>query len=161
MEILIKLFVFGVIASLAIPLSSFFWEQKSSSSVTNYTVTYAKPDSTPTPTPTPTPIVYKELGDPYLNSLALRVGVALPVYYGTCPSAGGDALLVTGCYYPGDNHITVTHVADAYGEEYISCVIIHEARHYEQYLKGLMNMEKGVITNRDWLESDAYNYAGC
>jgi hypothetical protein len=158
----LKLFVIGVVASLAIPLSSFFWEQKSvEPTITNYTVTYAKADPIPTPTPSPTPIVYKVLGDPYLNSLALSVGVTLPVYYGTCPVPGADAAQVTGCYYPGDDRITVTHVADAYGEEYISCVIVHEARHYEQYEKGLMNVEKGVITNRDWLESDAYNYAGC
>ena len=155
-----KLFVTGVIIALVVPLSSFFWEQDSSGSITNYTVTYAKIDSTPTPTPTPTPIVYKVLGDPYLNSLAINVGVTLPVYYGTCSSAG-DQSLVTGCYFPGDTRIFVTHLADTYGEEYISCVIIHEARHYEQYVKGLMNTEKGVITNRDWLESDAYNYAGC
>ena len=156
-----KIFVTGVIIALVVPLSSFFWEQESGSGVTNYTVTYAKPDSTPTPTPTPTPIVYKELGDPYLNSLALSVGVSLPVYYGSCSSAGTDQMLVTGCYFPGDDRIFVTHNADAYGEEYISCVIVHESRHYEQFIKGLMNREKGVVTNRDWLESDARNYAGC
>ena len=154
-----KLFVVGVIAALAVPLSSFFWEQDPESTVTNYTVIHAKAD--PTPTPTPTPIVYKVLGDPYLNSLALSVGVTLPVFYGTCSVPGSDSSLVTGCYYPGDRKITVTHVADLYGEEYISCVIVHEFRHYDQYVKGLMNVEKGVVTNRDWLESDAYNYAGC
>ena len=155
-----KLFVIGVVASVAIPLSSFFWEQdKAEPSITNYTVTYAKAD--PTPTPKPEPVMLTKPGDPYLNSLAESMGITLPVFYGTCPSYGQDSSDVTGCYFPGSHHITVTHVADSYGEEYISCVIVHEFRHYDQYVKGLISVEKGVITNRDWLELDAYNYAGC
>ena len=156
-----KLFVIGVVAALAIPLSSFFWEEDPGPTITNYTVTNARPDSTPTPTPTPTPSVYKVLGDPYLNSLALSVGVTLPTYYGACPFPDKDPSIIMGCYFPGDTKIIITRYADAYGPEFISCVIVHESRHYEQYVKGLMNVEKGVITNRDWLESDAYNYAGC
>jgi hypothetical protein len=159
----VKLLVLGSLAAVLLPLLSFYEAPApEQNAVTNYTVTKAKVDPYTIDIPKeeyvapPAPI-----GDPYLMSLGQMLGVDIPIMYGSCYSDKIAPDQILGCYYPGSNKIFITEYALAWGEEHVKCVILHEYRHYYQDIKGLMRVQKGQIVNRDWLELDAYNYAGC
>lgn len=150
----------GILAAISVPLASFAHTDPDPNKVTNYSVTNAKQDAYNIPKKEYKTIKV-QISDPYLASVASQVGVTLPIVYGSCHSDTVNNEQILGCYYPKSNKIIITQYAAQYGEEHLKCVILHESRHHYQDIKGLMNIEKGVITNRDFLEQDAYNYAGC
>jgi hypothetical protein len=160
-----KLLVLGSLAAVLLPLLSFYEAPAPAlekSTVTNYTVTEAKADPYTIDIPEEEYVAPpRPIGDPYLMSLGQAMGIDIPIYYGSCYSDTTAADQILGCYYPGSNKIIITQYAGAWGEEHVKCVIMHEYRHYYQDIKGLMRVQKGEIVNRDELELDAYNFAGC
>lgn len=179
-----KLFVVGVIASLTVPLSSFFWEEEPKATATAYTVTHAKadrspaPTSTPTPTPTPTEteeavveeqvlassetvVDQPETQDQRVVRLAQSQGISAPVRVGPCNISGLDSSRIMGCYFPGTHYITITPNAAQYHDEFVICIINHEWRHMWQDLNGMYQYTDGYISNAAQLEADAYAYSGC
>jgi hypothetical protein len=161
-----KLLVIGSLLSVLIPLLTFIEPVSApEKSITNYTVTNAKADPQTIEEPVED-IPEKEyvpvpVGDPYLMSLGQSVNVHLPIVFGKCSFEGYSSEQLLGCYYLGSDKIIITEYALAWGEDHVKCVILHESRHHWQDEKGLIKMENGEIVNRDWLELDAYDYAGC
>ncbi len=177
-----KLFVIGVIASVTVPLSSFFWEEEPKTTATVYTVTHAKVDRSPEPTPTPTPtpteteeivveeqvlvssepvIEQPETQDQRVVRLAQSQGISATVRVGQCNINGLDPSRIMGCYLPGTHYITITPNAVQYHDEFVICIINHEWRHMWQDLNGMYQYTNGYISNTAQLEADAYAYSGC
>jgi hypothetical protein len=182
-----KLFVLGIIAAIAVPLSSFGWEAKASIPVKEYVEVVHEPirdepTNTPTPTVEPEPIAVPEIAQveaisavqpvpvpepvaettvQYLNRLANAQGITVPIRYGTCIANGIDPSTINGCYIPYSHYITITDKGLAYGEEWAKCIIRHEYRHYFQDVNGMYQYLNGYISNHNLLEADAQNYAGC
>lgn len=185
-----KLFVLGLIASVAVPLSSFAWNTKVEESVAVVADPVPTPireevELTPTPTPTVEPVVEPapvvapvapvapapapvevtapapETTTQYLNRLAAEQGISVPIRYGVCASNGIDPSTINGCYIPFTYFITITDKGLAYGEAWTRCIIKHEYRHYYQDTNNMYQYLNGYISNRNLLEADAQNYAGC
>ena len=181
-----KLFVLGIIASVAVPLSSFAWNSHEIESV----AVVADPAPTPirdTPTPTPTvepvvettpeptvepapaaPVVQPasqpipDTNAQRVSRLALAQGITIPVYFGVCAGSNTvDPATINGCYLPGTYYITITNKGISYGDEWASCIIRHEYRHYIQDTTGMYQYLNGYISNINLLEDDAQRYAGC
>jgi hypothetical protein len=96
-----------------------------------------------------------------LNRLALSVSSSLPFVAQNCSIPGYDPTQIRGCYTPGDSIIRITQYATMYDDAYVMCIMRHEARHVWQYTNGMMNIQDGVVINRDWLENDAAAASGC
>lgn len=184
-----KLFVLGLIASVAVPLSSFAWnthEVESVAVVAESVPTPIRETSTPTPTPTVEPVVEAEpvaapvVAQPapapvivpvvepepetttqYLNRLAKEQGVNVPIRFGTCSIAGIDPATINGCYIPFSHYITITAKGMSYGESWTRCILVHEGRHYFQDISGMYQFLNGYISNHQQLELDAQQFAGC
>lgn len=185
-----KLFVLGIIASVAVPLSSFAWnnhEVESIAVVADPVPTPIHEEVVPTPTPTVEPVVEPEPApvveaapalapqpeaapiQPVAETIQQRVvrlaraqGITIPVYFGVCAgSSTVDPSIINGCYLPGTYYITITNKAISYGDEWTSCIIRHEYRHYIQDTTGMYQYLNGYISNISLLEDDAKRYAGC
>jgi len=96
-----------------------------------------------------------------LNRLAISLGVTTPVISGSCNSSGVDPTMIRGCYYFNSNQIIITVYATMYDDNYVSCIIRHEARHVWQEKNGKVQYANGDVANRAWLEADATAYSGC
>ena len=183
-----KLFVLGIIASVAVPLSSFAWnnhEVESIAVVADPIPTPIREEVIPTPTPTVEPVVEPEpvpvvqpapapapviepVVEPapetttqYLNRLAREQGITIPIRFGTCSVAGIDPATINGCYIPYSHYITITAKGVSYGEDWTKCILKHEARHYFQDISGMYQYLNGYISNHQLLEADAQQFAGC
>ena len=181
-----KLFVLGIIAAVAVPLSSFAWnthEVESVAVVYEPVPTPIRETTTPTPTPTvepvaePAPVIEAAPApepvavpvQPVVETVQERVvrlaraqGITIPVYFGVCAgSSTVDPAIINGCYIPGTYYITITNKAISFGDDWTSCIIRHEYRHYIQDTTGMYQYLNGYVSNRNQLEADAQNYAGC
>lgn len=179
-----KLFVLGLIASVAVPLSSFAWnthEVESVAVVSEPVPTPIREITIPTPTPTVEPVVESAPvveaapapvvvpAQPAIETVQERVvrlaraqGITIPVYFGVCAgSSTVDPAIINGCYIPGTYYITITNKAISFGDNWTSCIIRHEYRHYIQDTTGMYQYLNGYISNTNLLEADAQNYAGC
>jgi hypothetical protein len=96
-----------------------------------------------------------------LNRLSSSVGSLLPFVAGECHIPGLDPSTIRGCYYPGASVIQITQYATMYDDNYVMCIMRHEARHAWQYANGMFDIQNGIIVNRDWLEADATASSGC
>jgi len=86
------------------------------------------------------------------------LGITKPTY-----SIGGCSI-GNACYVVGTGKMIITTSLATKSDCYLRMVFAHEARHYQQELNGQIQFDANGISNRDWLESDAYSYGyqyGC
>jgi hypothetical protein len=182
-----KLLVIGSLIAVLLPLST-FWTEDTKEKAQTFTVAEGKVVrdtdlSTPTPTPSqeesslqdsaPEQVVQEKPVAPntvipaqasksqHLTNLALSLGVNIPVVNGPCLIAGVETGTINGCYIPYSHYITVTDRGMSYGDDWLSCIILHEYRHYLQDVGGMYEYENGLISNYEELEIDAAAYSGC
>lgn len=93
-----------------------------------------------------------------IDSIAAKVGVLVPISVGECtqhPSA-------LACFLTSSNVIHITQAGLASEDGFLTCIVNHENRHAYQKANGLITYApNGFISNTQWLEEDAHNYAGC
>jgi len=80
-----------------------------------------------------------------------------PIVIAYCP-------IGVACYYPGDNYIIITPAWLNRPDCKVRTAIAHESYHYYQWVNGMIDMEGGVIYNREELEAGANAYGsryGC
>lgn len=95
-----------------------------------------------------------------VRMLAASAGVSVPVYYSRDSCPNGDS--TNACYWAGKKYITVTPLGFNRDDAFLTCVLRHEDRHAQQDVNGQIEISSdGVVLNREWLEQDALNYAGC
>jgi hypothetical protein len=181
-----KLLVIGSLIAVLLPLST-FWTEDTQEKTQTFPVAEGKVVrdtelSTPTPTPsqeqsaledsvpeqvvqevaTSNPAIPAQASkSQHLTNLALSLGVNIPVVNGPCLIAGVETGTINGCYIPYSHYITVTDRGMSYGDDWLSCIILHEYRHYLQDVGGMYEYENGLISNYEELERDAAAYSGC
>jgi hypothetical protein len=183
-----KLLVIGSLIAVLLPLST-FWTEDAQEKTQTFPIAEGKVVrdtdlSAPTPTPSqeesnlqdsaPEQMVQEKTvaispavpaqasKSEHLTNLALSLGVDIPVVNGPCLIAGVETGTINGCYTPYSHYITITTRAMSYGnDEWLSCIILHEYRHYLQDIGGMYEYENGLISNYEELERDAEAYSGC
>lgn len=131
------------------------------------------PAATPVVTPTEKPEVVQEYVqepakviptptvDPTqdrIHAIASQVGVTVPIAIGECVQHPG----ALACFNSVSNTISVTQAGLESSDDFLRCIITHENRHAYQKAAGLITYApNGYISNREWLEQDAHNFAGC
>jgi hypothetical protein len=184
-----KLLVIGSLLAVLFPLSSFFWEEPvqqvekqaiegksahdreltvvedepvkvpevvEAEKVTEYSAPVERNIAPPLST-----IPEPEAAQQRVSRLAAQVGTTVPVYAADCYLPGIDPTIVRGCYWPDQKVIYITKYALMYDDNYVYCILKHEARHAWQDANGMFQYQNGILINRDWLEADATAYSGC
>lgn len=115
----------------------------------------------PGPVVTTPPVVVEIPTDPTqerIQRIANAVGVTVPISVGVCEQHPG----ALACFKSVSNVISITQAGLASTDDYLSCIINHENRHAYQKAAGLITYApNGYISNKEWLEQDAHNFAGC
>lgn len=102
--------------------------------------------------------VPEETADERIERLQTLVGQPFKYRIGECRSAAEDEYIL-GCYTPGDDFYTITSSGLDSDDCILRETIVHEHRHYEQWVEGLTSE-----WSNDQLEADAraYEYlSGC
>lgn len=91
-----------------------------------------------------------------VERLMNKVGVNIAYVIRDCSIPNSIA-----CYTPGTNQIVLVPRLFERSDCTVARAITHEYRHHQQWIQGLMQIENGVLINRDWLEADARNHEYC
>jgi len=93
-----------------------------------------------------------------------RMSASLPFHVSYSIENGCDSAGALACFRPSSNQILVTTYLSSHSDCTIRIALAHEFRHSQQSRNGQIEYSGGTITNREWLESDAYSFGaryGC
>lgn len=93
-----------------------------------------------------------------------HMAASLPFHVSYSIENGCDSAGALACFRPRSNQILVTTYLSSHSDCTIRIALAHEFRHSQQSRNGQIEYSGGTITNREWLESDAYSFGaryGC